>query len=201
MAEPRSGFETTPLLFDSLSPPSSNTTTSSLSLSRSHAASYPGGTRRRGAVGRGGVGRSIYPGRRFQRRAQVHPNILLHDKSLIPSSSRGYPSSSTSAANFSYTASTPSHPTASSSSTTNHLSLTPNKLWQTIISIPHHMLCFTSPICSPCCGLCCCVTCVRTSEYGVMQRFGKFEKILHPGMHFMKWPVQRYVKGGMQCSA
>jgi regulator of protease activity HflC (stomatin/prohibitin superfamily) len=53
------------------------------------------------------------------------------------------------------------------------------------------LLCFASPHCSPMCGLCCCLTCVSSSEYGVMQRFGKFDRFLHPGMHFVKWPMER----------
>lgn len=57
--------------------------------------------------------------------------------------------------------------------------------------MPHRCLCFASPICSPVCGVCCCFTCIRTSEYGVLQRFGKFERMLHPGFHFMKWPMER----------
>jgi len=161
------GFESTPLLLDSLSPPP---TASSLSRSHVDPSSY---ARRRGV-----------PGRRLQKRSQVHP---LHDKyftssspssslqlSSTTSSSNQYPSSSISAP------SSPSHQTISS-----------NKIWQIVVSLPHTLLCFASPICAPVCGICCCVTCIRTSEYGVMQRFGKFDKILHPGMHLMKWPMER----------
>ena len=58
--------------------------------------------------------------------------------------------------------------------------LTPNKIWQIIVSLPNRLLCFTSPRCPPL-GFCCCLTCIRSSEYGVIQRFGKFDRFLYPG--------------------
>ena len=161
MDEP--GAETTPLLLDSLSPPTSS------ALSHGSYASRRGN-------------RVITPrvsSSRFQRRSQVHP---LHKKPVHD------PVSPPSHRQFSSTTARSSRQLASSSSSA---PVTPNKIWQILLSLPHRLLCFTSPVCSPCCGLCCCIACIRTSEYGVMQRFGKFESILHPGMHFMLWPMQR----------
>mmetsp|Transcript_25405 Transcript_25405/g.46732 ORF Transcript_25405/g.46732 Transcript_25405/m.46732 type:complete len:436 (+) Transcript_25405:114-1421(+) len=164
----QSGAEATPLLMDSRSPPTVSP------LSRNYG--QPSSTRRRG----GG-----YPGSQQrlqnQNRSQVHP---LHKKSLPPSSSpRQFSSTPSSSPQFSSTQSSSSPQTSNPTSA--------NKIWQTVVSLPHHLLCFASPLCSPCCCLCCCFTCIRTSEYGVMQRFGKFERILDPGMHFMKWPMER----------
>jgi len=68
--------------------------------------------------------------------------------------------------------------------------LTPNKIWQIIVSLPNRLLCFTSPTCPPL-GFCCCITCIRSSQYGVRQRFGKFDRFLYPGIHVMKWPMER----------
>mmetsp|Transcript_3628 Transcript_3628/g.7765 ORF Transcript_3628/g.7765 Transcript_3628/m.7765 type:complete len:487 (-) Transcript_3628:2745-4205(-) len=69
-------------------------------------------------------------------------------------------------------------------------SKTPN-LSRLLVSLPYHLLCIASPYLPPCCGLCCCLTCIRTSEYGVLERFGKFERILEPGMHRLIWPMER----------
>ena len=170
-----SGVERTPLLMDSRSPPRASP------LSRSYV--EPSASTRR-LVG-------AYPARRsLSRRSQVHP---LHKKSLTASSSsyrQQFPSTTSSSPQF---ASSLSAPTTSSSSASHQTISVPiyNKIWQIVVSLPHHLLCFASPICSPVCGLCCCFTCIRTSEYGVMQRFGKFERIMHPGLHVMKWPMER----------
>lgn len=70
------------------------------------------------------------------------------------------------------------------------LSISP-RLSQLIYSLPYKLLCIASPLIPPCCGLCCCATCIRTSEYGVLERFGRFERFLHPGMHIIMWPYER----------
>ena len=62
---------------------------------------------------------------------------------------------------------------------------------QICASLPYRLLCIASPQCAPCCCLCCCLPCMRTSEYGVLERFGKFERIMKPGMHVIKWPMER----------
>ena len=155
-------MEDTPLLLDSLSPPSS----SSSALSRNR---------------RGGGG---YANRRFQKRSQVHNKSTIQQPSAYSSSSRKISSSSR---QFN----TASASSTSTLGTTSHQTITSNQIWQTFVSLPAHLLCFANPICAPICGLCCCFTCIRTSEYGVMQRFGKFQKIMQPGLHILKWPMER----------
>eukprot|EP00581_Thalassiosira_minuscula_P014751 CAMPEP_0183721260 /NCGR_PEP_ID=MMETSP0737-20130205/13587_1 /TAXON_ID=385413 /ORGANISM="Thalassiosira miniscula, Strain CCMP1093" /LENGTH=438 /DNA_ID=CAMNT_0025951237 /DNA_START=146 /DNA_END=1462 /DNA_ORIENTATION=- len=168
------GFESTPLLLDRRSPPAASP------LSRSYG--QPASTRRRV----GGYPAATSSQRRFQGRSQaVHP---LHRKSLHPSSMTSSRQFSSSVPSSSRQFSSPTTTRSSSSQTTSNL--TPNKIWQAVVSLPYHMLCFASPICPPCC-VCCCFTCIRTSEYGVLQRFGKFERFLNPGCHFMKWPMER----------
>jgi len=160
-------MEDTPLLLDSLSPPSS----SSSALSSRN---------RRGSGG--------YANSRLQKRSQVHllhnnNKSAIHQPSAYSSSSRKLSSSSrqfNTASSVSSTLGTPSHQT-----------ITSNQIWQTIVTLPAHLLCFANPICAPVCGLCCCFTCIRTSEYGVMQRFGKFDRIMQPGLHILKWPMER----------
>ncbi|KAL7487178.1 hypothetical protein ACHAW6_012794 [Cyclotella cf. meneghiniana] len=66
-----------------------------------------------------------------------------------------------------------------------------HRLYLLLNSLPYKLLCIASPIVSPCCGLCCCFTCIKTSEYGMLERFGKFDRILDPGMHFLIWPCER----------
>ena len=157
-------MEDTPLLLDSLSPPSSS---SSALLSRN----------RRGSGGYAN---------RFQKRSQVHPlhsnnKSTIQQPSTYSSSSRKISSSSrqfNTASSASSTLGTPSHQT-----------ITSNQIWQTLVSLPAHLLCFSNPICAQ--TTCCCFTCIRTSEYGVMQRFGKFDRIMQPGLHILKWPMER----------
>ncbi|KAL3784682.1 hypothetical protein ACHAWO_004897 [Cyclotella atomus] len=60
-----------------------------------------------------------------------------------------------------------------------------------LYSLPYKLLCVASPHVPTCCGLCCCLTCIRTSEYGMLEQFGKFERVLDPGMHFILWPYER----------
>lgn len=62
---------------------------------------------------------------------------------------------------------------------------------QICASLPYQLLCIASPHCAPCCCLCCCLPCIRSSEYGVLERFGKFDRIMKPGMHVIKWPMER----------
>lgn len=159
-------MEDTPLLLDSLSPPSS---TSSALSSRN----------RRGSGG--------YANRRFQKRSQLHP--LHNNKSTIQQPS-AYSSSSRKISSSSRQFNTAST-TSSTLGTPSHQTITSNQIWQTIVSLPAQLLCFANPICAPVCGLCCCFTCIRTSEYGVMQRFGKFQNIMQPGLHILKWPMER----------
>ena len=174
-----SGYETTPLLLDSLSPP-----TTSSGLSR-----------------RGGPYSSNKNSRQFRNnRSQVHP--LHQSMSRQPLSSSAVPSTSYSSSVNSrksmysgrqpFPSAVSSYP--SSSHTPSHQTISVpiyNKLWQSAVSLPHIICCFTSPDCSPVCGLCCCITCIRTSEFGVLEKFGKFAKILHPGMHILQWPMER----------
>ncbi|KAL9186903.1 hypothetical protein ACHAXT_010623 [Thalassiosira profunda] len=177
------GGETTPLLLDSLSPP--QTATSSLSLLGSHGRPSPS-PRHRGSssISRAAMKLSGYPGARSQRRARVHP---LHAKPTATSSSTYRHHTTTASDSRRFASSTN---TLSTSSTTSHAT-TPNRIWQLVVSLPYNCLCFASPICSPCCGVCCCFACIRSSEYGVLERFGKFERILEPGMHVIKWPMER----------
>jgi len=35
----------------------------------------------------------------------------------------------------------------------------------------------------------CCFTCISTGEVGVIQRFGKFQKVARPGCNFVCWPI------------
>ena len=65
------------------------------------------------------------------------------------------------------------------------------RISQLLYSLPYKLLCVASPYVPPCCGLCCCFTCISTSEYGVLEQFGKFDRILDPGVHFIKWPYER----------
>ena len=41
--------------------------------------------------------------------------------------------------------------------------LTASRIWQEVVSLPHRILCFSSPSCAPFCGICCCVTCICAS--------------------------------------
>lgn len=56
-----------------------------------------------------------------------------------------------------------------------------------------HILVNSSPIKDVgCCHSgCCCVQCVRTGEVGLLQIFGRFERILPPGLVCMCWPCYR----------
>lgn len=38
---------------------------------------------------------------------------------------------------------------------------------------------------------CCCVQCIRTNEIGVLQTFGKFRKVIEPGLVLLPWPCTR----------
>lgn len=40
---------------------------------------------------------------------------------------------------------------------------------------------------------CCCAVCVRTQEVGVVENLGEFQKLLHPGLHCIKWPLEGIV--------
>lgn len=40
---------------------------------------------------------------------------------------------------------------------------------------------------------CCCIVCVRTQEVGVVEDFGQFKRLLHPGLACLKWPMERVV--------
>jgi hypothetical protein len=165
--------ETTPLLLESLSPPVDDASPLSSYYAETSTASRRDGLRR---------GRRIEDGRR------VHP--------LISSPSSHYPprqisSTTTSSSPRHSTASSPRRPSSSPSPSSNSTIPTANQIWQAVVSLPYRMLCFASPTCSPLCGVCCCFTCISASEYGVMQRFGKFDRFLDPGMHFVKWPMER----------
>lgn len=56
-----------------------------------------------------------------------------------------------------------------------------------------HILLNSSPIKDVgCCHSgCCCVQCIRTGEVGLLQIFGRFERILPPGFVCMCWPCYR----------
>ena len=56
-----------------------------------------------------------------------------------------------------------------------------------------HVLVNSNPITEAgCCRSgCCCVQCVRTGEVGLLQSFGRFERILPPGIVYMCWPCCR----------
>ncbi|KAG5176518.1 flagellar associated protein [Tribonema minus] len=41
-------------------------------------------------------------------------------------------------------------------------------------------------------GTCCCI-CVQTSEVGVVERFGQFEKLAKPGLSLVFWPLSQVV--------
>ena len=40
---------------------------------------------------------------------------------------------------------------------------------------------------------CCCAVCVRTQEVGVVEDLGQFKRLLHPGLHCIKWPLESVV--------
>jgi regulator of protease activity HflC (stomatin/prohibitin superfamily) len=40
---------------------------------------------------------------------------------------------------------------------------------------------------------CCCAVCVRTQEVGVVENLGEFKKLLEPGLHCIKWPLEHIV--------
>ena len=115
-----------------------------------------------------------YPRQQFHRRSQVHP---LHKSSNSASSFRPLNTSSL--------------PPPAHSSFPYNPNFSPPKLNRILPSLPYQLLCIASPLIPPCCGLCCCLTCIRTSEYGILERFGKFERILEPGMHSLVWPMER----------
>jgi hypothetical protein len=167
--------ETTPLLRESLSPPADDASP----LSRYYAETSTTASRRDG--NRRGGGR-IVDGYRV-----VHPSPPSHYSSRQFSSTK---KSSSSPRHLS-AASPPRRSSSSSPPSSNTTIPTANQIWQIVVSLPYRILCFASPTCSPLCGICCCFTCISASEYGVMQRFGKFDRFLHPGMHFMKWPMER----------
>lgn len=168
--------ETTPLLRESLSPPADDASP----LSRYYAETSTTASRRDG--NRRGGGR-IVDGYRV-----VHPSPPSHYSSRQFSSTK---LSSSSSPRHLSAASPPRRSSSSSPPSSNTTIPTANQIWQIVVSLPYRILCFASPTCSPLCGICCCFTCISASEYGVMQRFGKFDRFLHPGMHFMKWPMER----------
>jgi len=111
--------------------------------------------------------------RRFQRRSKIQP--LQKTLSTSPPATNNYRPQRSHV--------TTSVPTQSSQ----HYS----SLVQICASLPYHLLCIASPLCPPCCCLCCCLPCIKTSEYGILERFGKFDRIMKPGMHVIKWPMER----------
>lgn len=127
--------------------------------------------------------RSIVHSSRYSSRYTRPTTTSLSSSNNLSSSSRKIQSSAT------------SHPSGNRNNINRQnndqsTSKTPN-LSRLLISLPYHLLCIASPYLPPCCGLCCCLTCIRTSEYGVLERFGKFERILEPGMHRLIWPMER----------
>ena len=120
-------------------------------------------SRRSGSIGQ----------RRFQRRSKIQP--LQKTLSTSPPATNNYHPQRSHV--------TTSVPTQSSQ----HYS----SLVQICASLPYHLLCIASPLCPPCCCLCCCLPCIKTSEYGILERFGKFDRIMKPGMHVIKWPMER----------
>jgi regulator of protease activity HflC (stomatin/prohibitin superfamily) len=40
---------------------------------------------------------------------------------------------------------------------------------------------------------CCCAVCVRTQQVGVVEDLGQFKRLLHPGLHCIKWPLESIV--------
>ncbi|KAG7351236.1 membrane protease subunit [Nitzschia inconspicua] len=40
---------------------------------------------------------------------------------------------------------------------------------------------------------CCCAVCVRTQEVGVVEDLGQFKRLLNPGLHCVKWPLEGVV--------
>jgi regulator of protease activity HflC (stomatin/prohibitin superfamily) len=40
---------------------------------------------------------------------------------------------------------------------------------------------------------CCCFACVRTQEVGVVEDLGQFKRLLDPGLHCLKWPLEGVV--------
>ena len=104
--------------------------------------------------------------RRFQRRSKIQPAATYRTPQRSPR-----------------VASTLAVPTQSNQ----HYS----SVVQICASLPYQLLCIASPHCAPCCCLCCCLPCIRSSEFGVLERFGRFERILEPGMHAIKWPMER----------
>jgi regulator of protease activity HflC (stomatin/prohibitin superfamily) len=40
---------------------------------------------------------------------------------------------------------------------------------------------------------CCCWNCVRTQEVGIVEDLGQFKRLLDPGLHCLKWPLESIV--------
>mmetsp|Transcript_22922 Transcript_22922/g.54062 ORF Transcript_22922/g.54062 Transcript_22922/m.54062 type:complete len:154 (-) Transcript_22922:806-1267(-) len=59
-----------------------------------------------------------------------------------------------------------------------------------ITSLPYNLCCIANKYLHPAC-ICCWFACVRETQYGVLERFGKFDRLLPPGPHFVKWPMER----------
>jgi hypothetical protein len=164
--------ETTPLLRESRSPPADDASPLSRYYAETSTASRRDGNRR--------------GGRRIEDGYRMHPSPPSHY------SSRQFSSTQTSSSSPRHlTTTSPRRSSSSSPPSSNTTIPAANQIWQIVVSLPYRILCFASPTCSPLCGICCCFTCISASEYGVMQRFGKFDRFLHPGMHFMKWPMER----------
>jgi len=59
-----------------------------------------------------------------------------------------------------------------------------------ITSLPYNLCCIANQYLHPAC-ICCCFACVRETQYGVLEEFGKFDRLLPPGPHLVKWPMER----------
>ncbi|KAL3768880.1 hypothetical protein ACHAW5_003352 [Stephanodiscus triporus] len=188
----RRGVETTPLLLESLSPPVDDASPLSRYCAETSTSNRRDGDRR---------GRRFEYGRRVQplissppshySSRQFSSSTTSSRKSNTSSYSPRQLSSTTTSSSRQLNTSYPRRSFSSSSPSSNSTIPTASQIWQAAVSLPYRMLCFASPTCSPLCGVCCCFTCIRASEYGVIQRFGKFDRFLLPGMHFVKWPMER----------
>ena len=59
-----------------------------------------------------------------------------------------------------------------------------------IASLPYNLCCIANKYLHPAC-ICCWFACVREAQYGVLERFGRFDRLLPPGPHFVRWPMER----------
>lgn len=168
--------ESTPLLLDSPRTSLQSALIPNRNSSRGYPASRSSGSHSHRSHG--------HPQHSLQRRSHIHP-LHTSTKPSPPQPTQYY-----SSATKKSLPSTPIPPPPSSNS--NYKANSASKLLtRAITSLPYHLFCIASPYINPCCGVCCCLTCIRTSEYGIKERWGKFDQVMEPGIHALMWPMER----------